>query len=300
MIDQDIHEAFRLADLTNNVWRNAQEELARFDELQRRAAEPISAKVAQLETAFQRAGSIADIGSPAIARLSVMPLPNVSDLTKPLWEYSSVLNAAGPMMLDQQVRDQWRPALMRWSQPHVAEILSVHRGALARAVSEAARPEISAIVARATQDLVRSPIAQIGLLPADLDGASVFVPTLPRFGRPLTEIPLWPALPEVAPEPQEEQTAPDPGGGPWGTDTATKSKLDVHERRIETLERSTGRTQPSQAREFVVRAGATIVGGSIVQYIWGYTPAGEYIDLVIRGIVVYIEGAYYVLPYIAP
>jgi len=66
---------------------------------------------------------------------------------------------------------------MRWSQSHVAEILSAHRGDLAQAVSQAARPEISAIVARTTRDLVRSPIADINSLLADIDGARVSVPT---------------------------------------------------------------------------------------------------------------------------
>ena len=300
MISRDVDEALHAIRATRSVWEELAsfDKLASFDELRRQAMRPIGDRLAEFQTALQGPASIAGIGRYAIAPLSDMRIAGLSDgVASSLQDYRLPLGTA---TLHQQINDQWKPALMRWSQPTLAEIIPNHWGDVARAVSEVVRPEISTLVARATQDLFRSSMVDPSSLLVDLDRARVSVPTLPSFERSLTEIPLWPGLPEVKPEPQEEQTAPDPGGAPWGTDTATESKLEVHERRIETLEQSTARTQPSQARVFVVRAGATIVGGSIVEYIWGYTPAGEYVDLVLRGIVVYIEGASYVLPYIAP
>lgn len=179
--------------------------------------------------------------------------------------------------------DRWRPALMRWSLPPTFEVIRTNQMEFAQAVSRVAVPQIGWAATQASRDLRRSPLIAKNVLGTE--------PLIASFPLAPPELPAeWP---EVEPEPREKE-APAPESAPAESDAAPERDPELL-RRIEALERS-----QNLGLMFMVIVGGKLIGGTIQDYIWEYTPAGEYIDFVLKEIIVQVEGVHYILPYIVP
>ncbi len=326
MISRQIDQALRAADVAAGV----QEALARVGDMRRFAAEPFirtpsvceaaqRASATSAVTAMQQAAAktVAEPGvlarmassvdpgdkTPALhtaSHIAELRRPmadlqhrSMADLQYPLSRFFSGYGATplGATAAQTMQEASWRPALERWTQPSFRDLLAEDRMGTIRAISEAVRPlAFEGAAVQAARGLGRSPI-----VPGLADVLKVRVPsyTPQPVPEPPITIPLWPEFPAETPEAspdQEERPGVPPTTAPDGTNAG---EIEVLRRRIETLERSPGRI-------FVAVVAGRVIGGTIQDYIWEYTPVGEYIDVAIKEILVYIEGAHYVLPYIAP
>ncbi len=138
MISRGVDDALHAIRATRSVWEELAsfDKLASFEEQRCQAMRPIGDRLAEFQTALPGPASIAGIGRYAISPLSDMRIAGLSyGVARSLQDYRLPLGTA---TLHHQINDQWKPALMRWSRPPIAEIIPNYWHDVARAASEVA------------------------------------------------------------------------------------------------------------------------------------------------------------------
>lgn len=280
---------------------DARQELARMEEMRRSALRPVdlaSVSVQNIVRDAYAASSIAEVGRRAADSVAALRLNGIAEVSAGIaetmgsqmadWRPTSALpfsvldSSATAAMLKSD--GQWKAGLMRWSEPPFAELISTRYADVARAVSDAVRPQLLS-----------------ASYMADLYAAQTAASALPSIELPGFDLTPWlPAEPEETPEDEPAPQYEDAEVAPSRT-APTSVEPELLLRRIEASESQVSHLEREVARlkrPFVIRWGERIVVGLLVKVIWEQTPISDYSAVAIDKLEVVIDGITYILPYV--